>query len=182
MERIDAQVLRDLRHRKLRGDQLLACGSVYPVVAWPRDRWRAYTQVHFPRPGAAKHGAVRETASITGKLKTTARGTGCAVLLVAHLNRSLEQRPDQTPRLSDLRESGAIEQDADAVILLDRPDLRGDLARVGSDEPKPVACYVPKRRGSPPGKCSLLFDPLTLRFDPDEEAEFHAQIDRASRR
>ena len=62
-------------------------------------------------------------AALSRKLKKIAKSAGIAIIALSQLNRELDKRPDKRPRLSDLRESGAIEQDADAVIFLHQPDL-----------------------------------------------------------
>ncbi len=65
----------------------------------------------------------QEVADLTRSIKLAARELGCPILLLSQLNRESEKRTDKTPQLSDLRESGSIEQDADIVMFIaDRPD------------------------------------------------------------
>jgi replicative DNA helicase len=87
----------------------------------------------------------REVAEISRGLKILAKEIGCPVIAVAQLNRGAEQRTDKRPMLSDLRESGAIEADADLVILLYREDYYDkESPRAGEAD-----FIVAKNRGGP---------------------------------
>ena len=67
----------------------------------------------------------QEVAECSRKLKALARRLDCPVIVSSQLNRQAESRPGQIPQINDLRESGAIEQDADIVMLLYRPKRAG---------------------------------------------------------
>lgn len=79
------------------------------------------------KPGTTGRTREQEVAECSAKAKILARQLGCPVVLLSQLNRDLESRTNNKPRLSDLRDSGSIEQDADVVLLLHRPDKLGDL-------------------------------------------------------
>lgn len=98
------------------------------------------------------------TTEISGDIKAMARRFRVPVLVLAQLNRAPTDRRDPTPQLSDLRDSGAIEQDADGVILLHREDYytREDASSRGATADLQV--IVSKNRHGPVGECSLAFD------------------------
>jgi len=107
-----------------------------------------------------------QLGSLTRALKLMARELGAPVVLLSQLNRGLEQRTDKRPVLSDLRESGAIEQDADVVLMVHRPDY------YDADSPyKGLAeVLIRKQRMGPLGTVTLRFEGEFSRFsdaDPD---------------
>jgi replicative DNA helicase len=90
----------------------------------------------------------QEIATISRSLKALARELQCPIIAASQLNRSVEQRQDRKPQLSDLRESGAIEQDADVVMFI----------RVNpEDEENVVDLILAKQRNGPTGKIQLAF-------------------------
>ena len=73
--------------------------------------------------GARVENRVQEVSYISRNLKVLAREIGVPVLAAAQLSRAIEQRADKEPQLSDLRESGSLEQDADVVMFIHRPEM-----------------------------------------------------------
>ena len=92
-----------------------------------------------------------EIEEISRGVKTLAKELGCAVLLLSQLNREVESRPDKEPRLADLRDSGSIEQDADAVIFL------WPVKEYDNEGHKLIACGVAANRSGSTGKFGLDF-------------------------
>ncbi|MFC3228771.1 replicative DNA helicase [Marinibaculum pumilum] len=120
---------------------------------------------------------VAEISEITAALKALAKNEGVAVVALSQLSRESEKRPDPTPILSDLRESGSIEQDADAVTFVHRPEVYLQR-KVDNADPEQASKYaaalarsrniaeliVAKQRMGPLGKVETYFDGRTSRF------------------
>ncbi len=102
---------------------------------------------------------VNEISAITRQIKILAKELDCAVILLSQLSRDIEKRPNHKPQLSDLRESGSIEQDADIVIFLKRDDYYAeddeevDLSRQGNT----CEVHVAKHRSGSTGIVSLAW-------------------------
>lgn len=104
----------------------------------------------------------REVAQVSGGLKAMAKELNAAVLALAQLNREMERQKNRKPQLADLRESGAIEQDADLVGMLYRPKTEEDEAE---DAPViPVNMLVAKQRNGPTGDVELSFRRAQMQF------------------
>jgi replicative DNA helicase len=116
-----------------------------------------YLQLMQAPPAESRQVAV---SIISRTLKLIAKEFGITVIVLAQLNRGNEQRSDKTPMVSDLRESGSIEQDADIVILLHRDDAyERDSPRAGEAD-----IIVGKHRGGAPGVVTVAFQGHYARF------------------
>jgi replicative DNA helicase len=106
-----------------------------------------------------------QVAAISRRLKFLAKELRIPVLACAQLNRASEDRTEHRPRLADLRESGSIEQDADTVMLLHRPEMY----RTNSSEPPPqegiVEVIIGKQRNGPIGEIKLAYVKEFMRFE-----------------
>ncbi|MDE6209342.1 MAG: replicative DNA helicase [Lachnospiraceae bacterium] len=102
----------------------------------------------------------QQIADISRSLKALARELSVPVLALSQLSRAVEQRPDHRPMLSDLRESGAIEQDADVVMFL----YRDDYYNKDTDKPNIAEVIVAKQRNGPVGTIELAWIPDLTKF------------------
>jgi replicative DNA helicase len=109
----------------------------------------------------------QEIADISSGIKALAKELNVPVIVLSQLNRELEREKNRKPRLSDLRESGAIEQDADLVGLLYKPSSSDDddNSSAADDEAVPVNLLIAKQRNGPTGDINLTFLKPYTRFE-----------------
>jgi replicative DNA helicase len=110
----------------------------------------------------------QEIADISNGIKSLAKELNVPIIVLSQLNRELEREKNRKPRLSDLRESGAIEQDADVVGLLYKPSS-GDDDEAGNpaaeEDAVPVNLLIAKQRNGPTGDVNLTFLKSYTRFE-----------------
>lgn len=122
-------------------------------------------------PDSRRQGRYEYMTEISGDLKTLARKYKVPVLALAQLNRANTERNDKRPQLSDLRDTGAIEQDADGVIFLHREDYYQEKVDRDPWEPSELDIIVEKNRHGRTGTCKAAFYMATGRIIP-------AKVDR----
>jgi len=103
---------------------------------------------------------VQEISEISRSLKQLARELHVPILALSQLSRAVESRPGNIPQLSDLRDSGSIEQDADVVLMM----YREDYYEEDSDRPGMTDMYIRKHRNGPIGRVELKFKKEQMRF------------------
>ncbi|HEY6414878.1 MAG TPA: DnaB-like helicase C-terminal domain-containing protein, partial [Acidimicrobiales bacterium] len=112
----------------------------------------------------------QEISEISRSLKALAKELEVPVVALSQLSRAVEARGDSSPRLSDLRESGALEQDADVIVFLHRPGLFKDNP---SDADKNLTdVIIGKQRNGPTDKIQLVFKPEYTRFEDMARRQF----------
>jgi replicative DNA helicase len=119
---------------------------------------------------------VQEISDISRSLKALARELEIPVIALSQLSRASEQRGgDRTPMLSDLRDSGAIEQDADIVIFIHRPEMYKDLREKAESAGQNIEgladIHLAKHRNGPTGNLKLHFHKAFTRFDSHADRE-----------
>lgn len=110
---------------------------------------------------------VQELADITRSLKIISREFNISIIVLSQLNRSVESRLDKKPLLSDLRESGAIEQDADVVLML----YKNNSTELLEEHVKSIEVIIAKQRNGPTGVVKLKFNEQKTKFLNDNFME-----------
>lgn len=119
-----------------------------------------YLQLIEVTDRASGENRTQQVSHISRQLKNLARELRCPIIALSQLSRSVEQRNPPIPILSDLRESGSIEQDADSVLMFYRRGAYDEEC----DQPNLTDVYVRKNRHGPTGRVELLFEPAKMSF------------------
>jgi len=126
-----------------------------------------YLQLMTPASSRPSDSEVQQITEISRSLKILARELDVPVLALSQLSRAVESRGGR-PRLSDLRSSGSIEQDADVVMFIHREDKYKD----DSDKPNIAEIMIEKHRNGPTGKVELYFDEQKATFLSIDKSDF----------
>ncbi|HVV39156.1 MAG TPA: replicative DNA helicase [Candidatus Paceibacterota bacterium] len=126
-----------------------------------------YLQLMVPTGARATDSLVQQVTEISRSLKTLARELDVPVLALSQLSRAVEQRGGK-PRLSDLRDSGSIEQDADVVMFIHREDKQNRE----TEKTNIAEILIEKHRNGPVGKVELYFDEKRTTFTSVDKTDF----------
>jgi replicative DNA helicase len=122
--------------------------------------------------GGALTNREQEIRLISSSLKGLAKELNCPIVALSQLNRSLEQRPDKRPKPSDLRESGALEQDADLILFL----YRDEVYHKETDQKNIAELIISKNRHGPLKTIFLKFNPEIMNFGDMDSSVFQNQF------
>ena len=148
--------------------------SILQLSARARRMWQQhdiklfvidYLQLLHSTSRRAGENRQQEIAEISSGIKAMAKTLGVPVIVLSQLNRELEKDKNRKPRLSDLRESGSIEQDADLVGLLYKPGGVDEDTDDPDSEARPVNLLIAKQRNGPTGDVPLTFLKGYTRFE-----------------
>jgi replicative DNA helicase len=119
-------------------------------------------------PTRRKDSRTQEVSDISRDLKILAKDLNVPVIALSQLSREVEKRGDKEPVLSDLRDSGAIEQDADVIMFIYQPSMYKT-----DDEDQSAHLIIAKQRNGPLGEVWLAFHKTYARFDPLADGHDH---------
>ena len=123
-----------------------------------------YLQLVSPPPGRRAENRAVEVSEMSRGLKIMAKDLEIPLIALSQLSRAVESRTGKRPQLSDLRESGSIEQDADIVMFLDRSSDEQEASRDDRPDEGVTRVIVAKNRSAPIGDVDLMFLPASTKF------------------